>query len=300
MKGDIYIDIDYNGIGDRIATSAIPEAFYKWYGKKLVDIKESWIFDYNPYVQRKDSYKKDLKIKFGSHDGYANIYCDEEDWVNPDVKGQSGFTMDNLPSNDAKIFLHSVSPSHYSNSICSARNVWYFQKLGINRHLKPELDIPRGPRLYKYEEPSNTIHNQIAVHVGPSKSASHFIPDYVINTIKERYSNYKIIQIGNEKDIDTPFIDKRGLEIWDSVEIIAKSAIFIGINSGPMNIANCYPHINKKLIIQDNRDQSKNSFERFEPLNARLSPNFGWTDFGWQYYNTTEHDVGRMFSYKRI
>ena len=300
VNGDIFIDVDYNGVGDRIQTSAIPEAFYRWYGKKLVDINQCWVFDYNPYVQRREDYKLDIKIKF-SGEGFANLYCDEQDWINPDVKGlDRGISNDHPEYSNGKLFLHNFFPSKQEHHISSSRNSWIFQKLGINPHQKPELDIPRGPRLYKYEDPSKVIKDQIVVHVGPSKSTDQFIPDHVLDAIKKRYCSYKIIQIGHTQDNPTPFNDKRGLPIWDSVKIIAESAIFIGINSGPMNIANCYPHLNKKLIMNMNDDWSKNSFERFEPLNGRLHPSFGWVDFGWQYYNTTERDIGRLYSYRRI
>ena len=46
MDGDIYIDIDANGMGDRIQWSCLPEAFYKWYGRKLIDVNKSWVFDH--------------------------------------------------------------------------------------------------------------------------------------------------------------------------------------------------------------------------------------------------------------
>ena len=49
--------------------------------------------------------------------------------------------------------------------------------------------------------------------------------------IKERYSGYKIIQIGSPTDNQSPFIRKTGLNIWESIKTISQSSIFIGINS---------------------------------------------------------------------
>jgi hypothetical protein len=297
MKGDIFIDVDYNGLGDRLQMSSVPEAIYKWYGKKVVDINKSWIFDHNPYVIRREDHGGDLKIKFGN-EGFANLYCEELEWIDPDVKGVGDFTE--LNGHDIKMFVHGLFPPYSHNKITSSRNAWIFQNLSINANQKPELDIPRGPRLYKYENPNEVYRDQIAVHVGPSRSSDQFIPDNVLDTIKKRYSNYKIIQIGGAEDHSSPFIDKRGLNIWDSIEIIAKSAIFIGINSGPMHIANCYPHINKKFICNTNVDSLGEQLRRFEPLHSRLHPSFGWVDFGWQYFSTNDYDMGRIYSHKRI
>ena len=297
MKGDIFIDVDHNGLGDRVQMSSVPEAIYKWYGKKVVDINKSWIFDHNPYVIRREDHGGDLKIKF-KNEGFPCLYCDELDWINPDVKAAVNLTK--LNGRDFKMLMHSLSPPFTEHQIASSRNTWIFQRLSINANQKLELDIPRGPRLYKYENPNKVYRDQIAVHVGPSKSTDQFIPDHVLDTIKKRYSNYKIIQIGGAGDNSSPFIDKRGLDIWDSIEIIAKSAIFIGINSGPMNIANCYPHINKKFICNTDTDSLGEQLQRFEPLNSRLHPSFGWVDFGWQYFSTNDYDMGRIYSHKRI
>ena len=40
------------GIGDQIMVSSFPENFYRNYNKKLIDMNNLWIFDYNPYIGR--------------------------------------------------------------------------------------------------------------------------------------------------------------------------------------------------------------------------------------------------------
>jgi hypothetical protein len=295
MDGDIYIHIDANGIGDRIQWSSLPEAFYKWYGRKLIDVNRSWVFDNNPFVQRRDD-SLNRKIKITDIE-LACLYCDKIDWVNPNQEGMNFVS----PNADAhKLLVFDLFPSYLDHNITSSRNFWLFERLGIYPNQKPELDIPRGPRLYKYEEPNNVKRDQITIHVGPSRSTKQYIPDYVMEKIKERYSGYKIIQIGSPTDNRSPFIRKTGLNIWESIKTISQSSIFIGINSGPMNIANCFPHISKKVIINSNIEWQKQETERFEPLGAKIVGNFGWVDFGWQYYTVENHDVGRMYSYKRI
>lgn len=40
------------GIGDKVQFSSLPENYYRATGNRLVDVSKSWIFDFNPYVQR--------------------------------------------------------------------------------------------------------------------------------------------------------------------------------------------------------------------------------------------------------
>jgi len=296
---DVAINIEGSkGIGDKIQWTSIPESFYKFYGTKLIDIKKSWVFDHNPYIRRDVEGFMDLKFKRANgefFEGIPCVYCEEKDWVNP--QRTANFTMKVKGERKHLIVVCLWRPEFQTST--ASRSEWANRVLRIDSATQPEMGFPRGPRLYKYEDPNKVKTNQITIHVGPSNSTPQFIPSHVLNEIKKRYSNYEIFQIGSEKDYDSPFIDKRGLSTWETVKLIAESAIFIGINSGPMNIANCYPHINKKLILHNDGWWEKD-FERFEPIGVKVTSSFGWADFGWQYYTTDDYDVGRMYSYKRI
>ncbi len=276
--------IDIEGayaIGDKIQLSSIPEAFYKKHGKKLIDVKKSWIFDYNPYVVRDVDFPE-LKLKKpnGERIHLPAIYSG-------DSKG-----IRQLWRKDTQI----------SNL---SRSYWFYLAAGIKPSLEMlEMDFPRGPRLYRYEDPKKVKPTQISIHVGPSGTAGRYIPYRILKTIKERYHNYDIIQVGSIEDNSSPFIDKRGVELWESVKIIAQSAIFIGINSGPIHIANCYPHISKKYIVTSTvKEEEISDISRFSPL---VGESFGgtewagWVDYGWQYYNATEYDIGCTYSYNKI
>jgi len=156
----------------------------------------------------------------------------------------------------------------------------------------------RSPRLYFNEEPKHVIQNKICLHSQGISSKSIFSYK-IIEKIKERYSNYDIVQVGGKSDVDCGVNDARGLNMWDTVKEISTSAIFIGVNSGMMNIANCYPHINKKLIIDLASGQFNENLNRFHPLSFDHHL-FLWVDYGWQYYNDTELDIGCTYSYTKI
>jgi hypothetical protein len=178
----------------------------------------------------------------------------------------------------------------------------------LNRfdYLNSLLNIPkmfcRTPRLYKYEDPSNVIQNKVCLHA-QGKSSKHALSKKTIDVIKERYSNYEIYQVGAKSDFDCGVIDGRGSSIWDTVKCIATSSIFIGVNSGPINIANCYPHINKKIIIPINKGSHVISNEELEKSARPLGSEnhyFNWVDYGWQYFNDTDIDIGITHSYNKI
>jgi hypothetical protein len=147
----------------------------------------------------------------------------------------------------------------------------------------------RHPRLYRFED-LKTIPNRIVIHT-TGKSEGGSISDEALKQIEKRYSHFEVIQVGGKNDKPTNFINKLGLGIWETVEIIASASIFIGIDSGAgMGIANCYPRVNRKIIL------NRNDMDTISPLN----PYTGWLDFNVQYFNQTEHDMGTTYSYKKI
>ena len=168
----------------------------------------------------------------------------------------------------------------------------------MNSVLKFPKIYCRSPRLYFNEDPKNMRQNKLCLHAQGISSRTTLSKN-IIDKIKERYSNYYIVQIGGVNDVDCQVNDARGLDMWQTVEEISTSAIFIGVNSGMMNIANCYPHINKKLIIDLASGQFDETLNKFSPL-SKNHHLFGWVDYGWQYYNDTDIDIGVTHTYNKI
>ena len=156
----------------------------------------------------------------------------------------------------------------------------------------------RSTRLYFNEDPKNVCQNKLCLHAQGRSSGSK-LSKKIIDKIKERYSNYDIVQVGGINDVDCQVNDARGLSMWETVEEISTSAIFIGVNSGMMNIANCYPHINKKIIMDLASGEFDETLNRFSPLSENHHL-FRWVDYGWQYYNDTDVDIGATYTYNKI
>jgi hypothetical protein len=152
------------------------------------------------------------------------------------------------------------------------------------------FDFPLTPlrhaRLYAFEDLTIDA-NSVTVHV--SGNTAPPLPLHVIHHIAAAYSGYKIFQVGALKDAPTPFIDCRGTPVWDTVRRIATCGTFIGIDSGLMNIANCYPRLRRKVVLT------------YEFGNAiPVSHPIRWIDYGWEYYNITDDDIGISMSYRKL
>lgn len=150
----------------------------------------------------------------------------------------------------------------------------------------------RSPKLYKYED-IETQKNQVAVHTQGNTVGA--MPDHVIEQINKNYQNYDVIQIGGSFDKKTPFINKTGLSLWDTIKIIAESSIYIGVNSGFMHIANAYRKVRKKIVLHELSEERANIFT---PLNYQDS--FEWYDYGIEYFNIFDIDMGTTYKYKSI
>jgi len=161
--------------------------------------------------------------------------------------------------------------------------ILYNKIFGTNYH----NPILRHPRLYKYEK-DKIAQNRVLVHT-TGKSEKTPLQDQVIQHIEDVYKNYEVIQIGGISDKKTPFINKLGMSFWETVELIATSAIFIGVNSGMMNIANCFPRVHKKIVLASN-------FDKFLPMGYDNC----WFDHGVTYFNPSKHDIGATFSFLKI
>jgi hypothetical protein len=158
----------------------------------------------------------------------------------------------------------------------------------------------RHPRLYRYED-LEMIPDRIVLHIegGRNKPTPRFMDEQVINFILDKYKNYDIIQVGGKNDrIIEGTKNCLGADIWESVKIISQCAMFIGVDSGPLHIAQAYPRINRKMIVtkaQFDRDWP----EHYWPMNPKDHFSF-WYDWDINYFNEFDRDIGITTSYNSI
>ena len=251
-------------IGDGLVYSSCPENFYKSGKGKVMDTENVWFFDHNPFIERSPA-QCSQKINMQQFADHTTFF----------PYGRSG-----LPC-----FL----------SIQDRFNT----KFGVNT-------VVRHPRLYKYED-AEIIPNKLVVHTTGDRNepialyedCGAVMHEEVMDVIQKNYQNYDIIQVGGEDD--NPFNrgckDHRGQTMWEMAEEISNASIFIGVNSGPMNVALCYPRVN----IRCYEPQFPQTYleNMFVPMDAKF-PHNQWFDYGIKIFNRYDIDLGATYSYKKI
>lgn len=159
--------------------------------------------------------------------------------------------------------------------------------------------VMNRPRLYKFEHTPFSARTKIIVHV---KGRSHGqMPEHIIKHIIEKYGDQDLWLLARPGEWDYPFtwpgkVFNATPEIWKSVEFIADAKMFIGLDSGPAWIAQCYPDIIvKKVRLIPELDRLKN----WVPLEWCMLGSY-WDDRSGFIYNPSSDDVGFTWSYKRI
>ena len=288
------IFIDGNGIGDQLQFTSIPENYYKNTGEKLVDLKRFWGFDSNPYVER--DVAADLII-----DPYNNYFHCRRSFTEfiterkTELSIQVSYNIPDVPCSKSDIYAPLFYTPVGANSSGEALEK---NENALGRIKKIHL---RHPRLYRYEELQGSTLGVITIHT-TGKSEGGVMPDHVIEQIQKNYKNYTIYQVGGKDDKPTPFIDRLGLGLWETAELIAKSQIFIGVNSGMMNIAQCYPRVSRKVLLIENDTLTTEDMDLgYRPLSQyRPDAAAHWIDYNWQYFNVHDRDIGITMTYEKI
>lgn len=250
-----------NRLGDRLIFSGLPQMYYEQTGKKIVDLDNVWFWDHNPYVVRGKQAKSTVPLQLIADKSTFHDY------------------LRNMPN-----FLSIV------DKYCA-----YF---GLECTL-------RHPRLYKYED-IDRIPNKIVLTTQGNlqghmmgESKDRILSDEVIAQISHNYKDFTIVQIGTKDDkkaVGDNIIDCRGLDIWDSVKEVAESSIYIGVNTGVFWLANCFPHISKKVVLCE---YTYESLKYFIPMNAK-NHHTVWQDWGTQFFNIYQNDCGVTTSFRKI
>lgn len=160
------------------------------------------------------------------------------------------------------------------------------------------LDVPvvlNKPRLYRFEGFPFADRKKIIVH---ANGVSHGeMPVHVVNHIVEKYKGIgELFQVGTGRLIPgIPHIETT--TFWDLARVISEARIFIGVDSGPGWIANCYPEVwVKKLRLKPNPPDEMRDWIPLEIRNIHSH----WDDRSHQVFNSTLRDIGFSYSYRRL
>ncbi|AMP02871.1 glycosyltransferase family 9 protein [Collimonas pratensis] len=265
-------------IGDQIATTAIPENVFRASGRKcIITQPQIWAFQHNPYV----------------------VFMDEAQAAEyPEIS----LIPDCRATQQAQHYFDSMK-----NMTAGSQSEYMCVNFGVS---DPVL---RHPRLYLHED-KKTIPHKVVVHTSGSDRTRDGEPairhasgedevrvmsDAVLGSILENYRDYELIQVGSpaDKPLGGHSIDMRGQhDYWQLAGEIASAAKFIGVNSGPMHIANCYPRLEKRIVMME---LPQETLRQFRPGDVR-NWLFSWLDPSNMFFNKLDTDVGLTFSHRKI
>jgi hypothetical protein len=144
-----------------------------------------------------------------------------------------------------------------------------------------------------------TLLNEDAIRHGSGEDEVRVMSDMIMHTILQNYKNFEIIQVGgkDDKPLGGNSVNLCGkLDYWEVADQISNAARFIGVNSGPMHIANCYPRVDKRVVLME---FPRKTLMELQPGDIR-NWLFSWIDPANTYFNKTLEDVGTTFSYTKI
>ena len=267
----------FRHIGDQVCTTSMPENIYNVSGKKcVITDKKIWAFEHNPYV----------------------LFMDEED-----AEGLPEITL--MP--DCRIPEQAKAFNEKMQTIVSGSQTEYMcVNIGFN-------DVRlRHPRLYIHENETiipdkivvhttgsdRTRDNEVAIRTTSGEDEVRIMSDEVIDSILKNYSGYKIVQVGgkDDKPLGGNSIDMRGLSFFESAKEIATASRFIGVNSGMMHIANCYPRVDKRIVLMEFPVETLMAYKPGDIRNWL----FSWLDISHTFFNKFNRDVGLTYAHTKI
>ena len=274
----VHLKFIFNQIGDQVCTTGLPEIIYKKTNtKSVITDPKIWVFKYNPYVVfMTEEVAKDLPIIV----------------VQPDTRHEE----------------------HRQKYISTFNTHHLYGQLEFMSTLIGIPGVPlRHPKLYIHDD-SEIIPHKIVVHTTGSDRARlnevnirtnageddiRVMTDETIDAVLKNYKNFKIIQVGgkDDKPLGGNTIDLRGkIDLWDVAKEISEASRFIGVNSGLMHIANCYPRVDKRIVLNEFPKQSLLTWSPGDMRNFL----FSWADATNMYFNRTIEDIGITYSYTKI
>lgn len=175
---------DYIGIGDKLQFGCLPENFYRNTGRKLVDLNNSYVFDYNPYVSREtvglnnietvDLWKADWPSSSECL-SKSERWCKYFDLETCFLRHPRVYIHENLPTEDKLITVHTAGKTKgtFTNEIIGYINKNYrgyniVQIGGKNDKETPFID-KRGLGFFQSAE----IIARSQIFIGPSSAMYH-------------------------------------------------------------------------------------------------------------------------------
>jgi hypothetical protein len=276
--------LGYLALGDQVSVTSIPEAYLAQTGERLFYFDSRiWVFRHNPYIDFREPNPDDVMCR-----PLPDTYFKSQIEVYRDRQNASVFGS---------------QTEYMLNALGLADGAYRHPRLYIH---EDAVILPH--KIVVHTTGSNrAVAGEPAIRHGLGEDEVRVMSDEVIEAIKRNYRDWMIVQVGGATDKPVEgrnVIDLRGkLDVWETAGEIASASRFIGVNSGPMHIANCYPRVSKRIVLME---FSRNYLSAHEGMQFAMRPGdirnrlTCWLDPSNAYFNRFERDYGASFSYLKI
>lgn len=272
-----HLIFNFFGIGDQVCLTAIPENIFNSTGKKcVISDKRIWAFKYNPYV---------IFLPENKCQDYTKLN------LIPDCR---------IPEQIEHYFKknNSIISNSQTEYVCSYLGIDNVKLRHPRLYINEDIKINKNKIVVHTTGSDRSKFGEIPIRYNSGEDSTRVISDEIIAAILNNYKDYEIVQVGskNDKLLGGHSINMLGLDIWKTIKEISSCSKFIGVNSGPMHIANCYPKIEKRIVLQE---FSEKTILTYKPGDIR-NWLFSWLDPSYTYFNKYDFDVGYTYSYSKI
>lgn len=158
---------DGPGIGDKLQFGAVPENYFRNFGKKVADLSNCWVFDHNPYVVR-DFKREDITdvlnlwhVSFLAEDylSYGERQTIKFGWPKCFLRHPRLYRFEDAEINPRTVVVHTngrseggVMPDHMIDQIAKNYKGWKIFQIGGNDDRQTPFESARGLGLWESAE----------------------------------------------------------------------------------------------------------------------------------------------------
>ncbi len=158
---------DGPGIGDKLQFGAVPENYFRNFGKKVADLSNCWVFDYNPYVVRdvKPEEITDVKhlwlVQFDSSDHLSpgERQTSKFGWPKCFLRHPRLYKFEDVEINPRTVVVHTngrseggVMPDKMIDQIAENYKGWKIFQIGGQNDRETPFESARGLGLWESAE----------------------------------------------------------------------------------------------------------------------------------------------------
>ncbi len=158
---------DGPGIGDKLQFGAVPENYFRNFGKKVADLSNCWVFDHNPYVTRdfkREEISDVINLWYVQFDAEDHLSPGERQtkkfgWPKSFLRHPRLYKYEDIEINPRTVVVHTngkseggVMPDQMIDQIAKNYKGWKIFQIGGNNDRPTPFESARGLGLWESAE----------------------------------------------------------------------------------------------------------------------------------------------------